>query len=148
MLVAHRRIKLPEGTKKLYEKTKVSASHVELMAFSAFIGFHFKKKRDVGKSEDNTFINYFNSIPNFELLLFSIAVYEERNVDILKDERSDDLITHFEKYAAGGLEYIENMIVNKGGEQIYNFIDLINDVSSESVIENENEISDYFKELF
>jgi hypothetical protein len=80
------------------------------IVLAAVIGYIKKRDREVGSSrlgiETATFEGHkFGNVPLTNYIAL-IAVLHENDVDLLREGREGDLIRIFERYAAGGLEYL------------------------------------------
>ena len=80
------------------------------IVLAAVIGFIKKREREVGSSwlgiDTSTFEGHkFGNVPLTNYIAL-IAVLHEKDVDLLREGRESELIRIFERYAAGGLEYL------------------------------------------
>jgi dnd system-associated protein 4 len=77
------------------------------ITFAASVGLKYRRKREVGSERKEitttTFVSH-----ELELYIFLIAMLgmEAPNVDLLRAEQEEYVIREFERYAAGGLEYL------------------------------------------
>jgi dnd system-associated protein 4 len=77
------------------------------IAFAASVGLKHRRKRDVGGDRREITTSTFAS-HRLEVHIYLIALLgmETPNVDFLRPEHEDAVIREFERYAAGGLEYL------------------------------------------
>lgn len=77
------------------------------ISFAASIGLKHRRKREVGSDRKEITTTTFAS-HNLEGYIFLIALLgmENADVDILRAEQEDFVIREFERYAAGGLEFL------------------------------------------
>ena len=77
------------------------------ISFAASIGLKHRRKREVGSDRKEITTTTFAS-HNLEIYIFLIALLgmENANVDVLRAEQEDTIIREFERYAAGGLEFL------------------------------------------
>lgn len=85
----------------------------ELLCFAATLGFECERRKPLeGKTQEidgRIFNNYAQALD----LLYLIGLADDRNVDILREENEERLITTFEEYANGGLEIIRSWLREK-----------------------------------
>ena len=77
------------------------------IAFAASVGLKHRRKREVGNDRKEITTGTFAS-HRLEMYIFLIAMLgkDSPNVDLLRAEQEDEVIREFERYAAGGLEYL------------------------------------------
>jgi dnd system-associated protein 4 len=77
------------------------------IAFAASVGLKHRRKREVGNDRKEITTATFAS-HRLEMYLFLIPMLgmESPNVDLLRVDQEDSVVREFEKYAAGGLEYL------------------------------------------
>lgn len=77
------------------------------ISFAASIGLKLRRKREVGSDRKEITTTTFAS-HNLEEYIFLIALLgmENANVDVLRAEQEDFVIREFERFAAGGLEFL------------------------------------------
>jgi dnd system-associated protein 4 len=77
------------------------------ISFAASVGLKHRRKREVGNDRKEITTTTFAS-HNLEVYIFLVALLgmENANVDVLRAEQEDFVIREFERYAAGGLEYL------------------------------------------
>lgn len=77
------------------------------IAFAASVGLKHRRKREVGGDRKEITTGTFAS-HRLEMYIFLIAMLgtESATVDMLRADQEDAVIREFERYAAGGLEYL------------------------------------------
>jgi dnd system-associated protein 4 len=77
------------------------------IAFAASVGLKHRRKREVGGDRKEITTGTFAS-HRLEMYIFLIALLgtESATVDMLRADQEDAVIREFERYAAGGLEYL------------------------------------------
>ncbi len=77
------------------------------IAFAASVGLKHRRKRDVGSDRKEITTTTFAS-HGLEMNIFLIALLgmETPNINIFRSDQEENLIRDFERYAAGGLEYL------------------------------------------
>lgn len=77
------------------------------IAFAASVGLKHRRKREVGSDRKEITTGTFAS-HRLEMYIFLIAMLgmDSPSVDLLRTEQEDAVIREFERYAAGGLEYL------------------------------------------
>ena len=77
------------------------------IAFAASVGLKHRRKREVGSDRKEITTGTFAS-HRLEMYIFLIAMLgmDSPNVDLLRIDQEDAVIREFERYAAGGLEYL------------------------------------------
>jgi len=78
------------------------------IVFAASIGLKHRRKREVGsdKKEITTTTFTGHQLQNY-IFLIALLGMENASVDVLRVENEDNVIREFERYAAGGLEYLK-----------------------------------------
>jgi hypothetical protein len=94
-----------------------------VLVLAAAIGYIKKRERDVGSSRQEittkTFESHkFGGVPLTNYIAL-IAVLQERNVELLREGNEGDLIRIFERYAAGGLDYLRAAIARSADSTGY-----------------------------
>lgn len=79
------------------------------IAFAASVGLKHRRKREVGGDRKEITTGTFAS-HRLEMYIFLIAMLgtESATVDMLRADQEDAVIREFERYAAGGLEYLRS----------------------------------------
>lgn len=77
------------------------------IAFAASVGLKHRRRREVGSDRKEITTTTFAS-HRLEMYIFLIALLgmESPNVGLLRADQEDAVIREFERYAAGGLEYL------------------------------------------
>ena len=77
------------------------------ITFAASVGLKHRRKREVGSDRKEITTGTFAS-HRLEMYIFLIAMLgmDSANVDLLRADQEDTVIREFERYAAGGLEYL------------------------------------------
>jgi len=77
------------------------------IAFAASVGLKHRRKREVGSDRKEITTGTFAS-HQLERYIFLIPMLgmDSPNVDLLREGQEDAVIREFERYAAGGLEYL------------------------------------------
>ena len=77
------------------------------IAFAASVGLKHRRKREVGSDRKEITTGTFAS-HRLEMYIFLIAMLgtESATVDMLRADQEEAVIREFERYAAGGLEYL------------------------------------------
>ena len=77
------------------------------IAFAASVGLKHRRKREVGGDRKEITTGTFAS-HRLEMYIFLIAMLgtESATVDMLRADQEEAVIREFERYAAGGLEYL------------------------------------------
>jgi hypothetical protein len=93
------------------------------IVLAAAIGYIKKRERDVGSVRQEITTKTFESqkfggvpLTNYIAL---IAVLHERNVELLREGNESELIKIFERYAAGGLDYLRAAIARSADSTGY-----------------------------
>lgn len=86
------------------------------IVLAAMVGLFHNRERDVGPQRQEISTDTFEShkFGNSTLSTFILLVplIGTEDIDLLRPEREDELIRKFERYAAGGLEYLRGAITN------------------------------------
>lgn len=83
------------------------------IAFAASVGLKHRRKREVGGDRKEITTGTFAS-HRLEMYIFLIAMLgmDSPNVDLLRPDQEDAVIREFERYVAGGLEYLRTEFEN------------------------------------
>jgi dnd system-associated protein 4 len=85
----------------------------ELICFAAVLGFEKQRKKDLDHAtieiDGRTFENHQQSID----LIYLISLADERDVEILREDKEDAAISIFEQYAQGGFEILASWLAAK-----------------------------------
>ncbi len=103
--------KLPHSTRSLFPTIR------EFLCFAALLGYSEKRRVPLDKDKGVEDVSY----QQFERgdrddLIYLIALSETKDPEILKDGREGECAAIFEEYANGGMEIIEDWILQSGGE--------------------------------
>ncbi len=78
--------------------------------FAAILGLTHQRERDVGSQRQeigtDTFESHRFGSANLASFLLLIPLIGTGDIELLRPEREEELIRKFERYAAGGLEYL------------------------------------------
>lgn len=104
--------KVPDGSRSLFPTIR------ELLCFCALLGFSQKRKLPLDRSQGVEDVSYqqFERDPAALDLIYTIALADSENVELLKDGESRVCADIFEEYANGGLSIIKDYFVRNGGE--------------------------------
>lgn len=115
-----RRVKRPADKRDLLDTLTDSdeggpfGSHVDAMIFAASLGARKGRTEPIESSEEPMVFELFARQADREALFYLLGIHQNENLDLLRTDRSDDLVTAFEEYANGGLEVIQNEISRTG----------------------------------
>jgi len=103
---------VPGADRKLFPTIR------ELLCFAALLGFSEQRRVPLDRSQGVEDISYqqFERDPAAEDLLWTIAVAETRDVEVLREGEESRCATIFEEYANGGLGLIKDYFLRNGGE--------------------------------
>lgn len=78
------------------------------IVFAASVGLKHRRKREVGSDRKEITTGTFHRDHGLERYIFLIAMLgmESATVDVLRADQEEAVIREFERYAAGGLEYL------------------------------------------
>lgn len=80
------------------------------IVLAAFVGLIHKREREVGSGRQEISTDTFDSQKLGDLklsaLVMLVPLLGTRDIDLLRPERESELLRKFERYAAGGLEYL------------------------------------------
>jgi len=90
----------------------------ELLCFAALLGFSEKRRVPLDRAAGVEDISYqqFERDPGAEDLLWTIAVAETQNIDVLREGEEALCAQIFEEYANGGLMLMKDFLIRNGGE--------------------------------
>jgi len=105
-------LNVPGSDRKLFPTIR------ELLCFAALLGFSEQRRTPLDKAAGTEDISYqqFERDPNAEDLLWTIAVAETGDVEVLRDGEEARCAQIFEEYANGGLALIKDFMLRNGGE--------------------------------
>src|SRR5205085_1048580 len=85
----------------------------ELMVFAAVLGFENERKRPLQPQTNEIDGRNFSNSEQAIDLLYLIALADDKNVDVLREENEEKMVGIFEQYAQGGLEIIASWLREK-----------------------------------
>ncbi len=103
---------IPGSDRKLFPTIR------ELLCFAALLGFSEGRRVPLDRSLGVEDISYqqFERDPAAEDLLWTIAVAETKDTEVLRDGEEARCAQIFEEYANGGLALIKDFLLRNGGE--------------------------------
>lgn len=103
---------IPGSDRKLFPTIR------ELLCFAALLGFSEQRRVPLDRSAGVEDISYqqFERDPAAEDLLWTIAVAETQDTEVLREGEEARCATIFEEYANGGLGLIKDFLLRNGGE--------------------------------
>lgn len=91
----------------------------EFMVFSALVGFQLDKFKPLtAKTNTTSILLETYATTKHDAYIYLIALAKEPSLEILKDENLKKSISIFEGYCNGGLEVIDDWVVNNLGEPL------------------------------
>jgi len=78
----------------------------DLLCFSAVLGYQVERKSDLTDPVPFVDSRIFENEPQAPELMYLIGLAETKDVDCLREENEEDLVSLFEKYADGGLDVL------------------------------------------
>jgi len=105
-------LKVPGSDRTLFPTIR------ELLCFAALLGFSEKRRVPLDRAAGVQDISYqqFERDPAAEDLLWTIAVAETQNIDVLREGEEAQCAQIFEEYANGGLALMKDFLIRNGGE--------------------------------
>jgi dnd system-associated protein 4 len=133
-----RRIKRPKEQDSIYRKLTdkdefgIFSSYKEVFMAAGTIGFIEKKRKSFTTSAEGLLWDNF-SLETDEPMINMIALAETQDVNILQedDESFDRKLKIFEEYAAGGIEILEQSLLEQPKFMLNNYFDLIMNMESD-----------------
>lgn len=103
---------IPGSDRKLFPTIR------ELLCFAALLGFSEKRRIPLDRTAGVEDISYqqFERDPAAEDLLWTIAVAETQDTEVLREGEEARCAEIFEEYANGGLALIKDFLLRNGGE--------------------------------
>ena len=103
---------IPGSDRKLFPTIR------ELLCFAALLGFSEKRRVPLDRAAGVEDISYqqFERDPAAEDLLWTIAVAETQDTEVLREGEEARCAEIFEEYANGGLALIKDFLLRNGGE--------------------------------
>ena len=78
----------------------------DLLSFSAVLGYQMERKSELVDAVPFVDGRIFENEPQAPELMFLIGLAETKDVDCLREENEDELVSLFEKYSDGGLDVL------------------------------------------
>jgi dnd system-associated protein 4 len=90
----------------------------ELLCFAALLGFSEQRRVPLDRASGVEDISYqqFERDPAAEDVLWTIALAETQNIDVLREGEEAQCAQIFEEYANGGLMLMKDFLIRNGGE--------------------------------
>lgn len=85
----------------------------ELMCFAAVLGYENKKRMKLGNKTHDIDARIWERSQQAMDLVYLIALVDQQDGEILRDEREDDALGIFEEYANGGLDVLAGWMKEK-----------------------------------
>jgi len=103
---------VPGSERKLFPTLR------EVLCFAALLGFSEGRRLPLDRSQGTEDISYqqFEADAAAEDLLWTLAVAESQDVEVLREGEEGRCATIFEEYANGGLALIKDYFLRNGGE--------------------------------
>lgn len=144
--LANLRIRRPKKFRVVFEQLAgkgkgynfIFSSYAQLMVFAASIGYYFKKKKAFKESDEPIQYNYLDSQDYYDSIFNSLAFLEvNKDVNIFDNKHIAKRAIIFEEYACGGLEILQDKVIDPPGENyLENIILLISQIDETSDPEN------------
>ncbi|MEH7514245.1 DNA phosphorothioation-associated protein 4 [Gottfriedia acidiceleris] len=140
-----RRIKRPKEQDSIYRRLTdkdefgVFSSYKEAFMFAGTLGFIEKKRKSFSSTAEGLLWDNF-SLDTDEPMINMIALAESQDVNILQDddESFDQKLIIFEEYAAGGIEFIEQTLLDQPKYLLNNIFDLIMNMENDTTEKERN----------
>jgi dnd system-associated protein 4 len=144
--MSRRRIRRPKEQEDIYKSLTDSsefgifATYKDVFMLAGSIGFMEKKRKSFTGSAEGIPWTVF-TLETDEALINAVALAETEDISLLEDDSDtfDKKMTIFEEYAAGGLEVINNKLMENPKLALNSYFDLI--------ISMENEVNDKDRNL-
>lgn len=150
--MSRRRIRRPKEHEEMYSKLTdrdefgVFSSYKDVFMLAGVAGYMNQKRKDFTGSLEGISWNVFN-LETDEAIINGVALAETGDVSIINtDDESFDLkMLIFEEYAAGGLEYIYQKIMENPRHSLDNYFNLIKSMELEISPKEKNlkEVADF-----
>ncbi|MDM5237884.1 DNA phosphorothioation-associated protein 4 [Bacillus cereus] len=144
--MSRRRIKRPKDQEEMYkaltdrdELGGIFSSFKDIFMLAGIVGFMNKKRKTFTSSLEQIHWNVFNSETD-ETVINAVALAETGDLTIINtdDDAFDRKITIYEEYAAGGLEYLYDKIMENPRYALDNYFDFLKSMEKEVSIEKKN----------
>ncbi|MEH7223417.1 DNA phosphorothioation-associated protein 4 [Bacillus sp. JJ1566] len=141
----HRRIKRPKDQDSIYRKLTdrdefgIFASYKEVFMIAGTVGFLEKKRKQFSATAEGLLWDNFN-LDTDEPMINMVALSETQDIDILRDdaETFDKKLNIFEEYAAGGIEIIEQVLLEQPKLVVNNYFDFIMSMENDTTEQERN----------
>jgi dnd system-associated protein 4 len=101
----------------IYCGQKIFSTYLELMIFAGMIGFHYQqKKTDIDKAFEIPQRVFENSEHDMDSYVYLCSLQDQKSAEIFRKENENDCWRIFECYANGGLEKINNWLLDSPGD--------------------------------
>ncbi|ALQ66678.1 DNA phosphorothioation-associated protein 4 [Bacillus cereus] len=153
--MSRRRIKRPKEQEEMYRKLTdrdepggIFSSFKDVFMLAGIVGFMNQKRKEFTNSLEQIHWNVFNSETD-ETVINAVALAETGDLTIINtdDDAFDRKITIYEEYAAGGLEYLYNQIMENPRHALDNYFDFLKSMEKEVSAEKKN-LKDVLDTLF
>ncbi|MGO4890398.1 DNA phosphorothioation-associated protein 4 [Anaerobacillus sp. MEB173] len=136
--MSRRRIRRPKEQEDIYKSLTDSnefgifATYKDVFMLAGAVGFMEKKRKEFTGSAEGIPWNVF-TLETDETIINAIALAETEDITILNDdnEKFDEKMKIFEEYAAGGLEIINNKIMENPKLALNTYFDFIMSMKNE-----------------
>ncbi|MGG0706533.1 DNA phosphorothioation-associated protein 4 [Bacillus paramobilis] len=144
--MSRRRIRRPKDQEEMYkvltdrdELGGIFSSFKDIFMLAGIVGFMNKKRKTFTSSLEQIHWNVFNSETD-ETVINAVALAETGDLTIINtdDEAFDRKIIIYEEYAAGGLEYLYDKIMENPRYALDNYFDFLKSMEKEVSIEKKN----------
>lgn len=144
--MSRRRIRRPKEQEDIYKlltdssEFGIFATYKDVFMLAGTIGFMEKKRKFFTGSAEGIPWTVF-TLETDETLINAVALAETEDISLLEDDSDafDKKMTIFEEYAAGGLEILNNKLMENPKLALNSYFDLI--------ISTENEVNDKDRNL-
>ena len=94
---------------KIHGGKPVFSTIRDLLIFAAMVGYEHGQKEDVESEKEEVPLRIFESTSD-EKYLYLAAIVESKNPNLFKDKNEAKMLKIFERYAAGGLQTIQDWL--------------------------------------
>ncbi|MBL3529648.1 MAG: hypothetical protein JMN27_18355 [gamma proteobacterium endosymbiont of Lamellibrachia anaximandri] len=119
---------------------KIFSDIKDLIIFAAMVGKKYERKQDVDKKENTGIImgtfagsgsGKRSRVDQHNIIfMFGLIVFQDMNY--MRDENVDEVIAVFEKYSNGGLEVIEEWLIESGWNSLCLLEKVIDEIKTEN----------------
>jgi dnd system-associated protein 4 len=144
--MSRRRIRRPKEQEEMYRKLTdqeelggIFSSFKDIFMLAGIVGFMYKKRKTFTNTLEQIHWNVFNCETD-ETVINAVALAETGDITIINidDEAFDRKITIYEEYAAGGLEYLYDTIMENPRYALDNYYDFLKNMENEVSVEKKN----------